>query len=232
MYAGSVWRSFWSLFLACSYTPPNPAIGDAPMPEDGPPAVDGVTDAANTVAPCANPIFDQLFTDTTACAPWGGSFSNSGATITQGGGELDFALVSNIQNGAGCIAPTPVPLPAGGVIVRVPEVVTGGGTFTQLQILKNDSVALGVSGTELRYSKNDGLPVYQSATYDPLAMQWWRLRPAGGAILAEHSADGLTWVNFGSHTTAIENMRVQLIVGTNGGPNSGQSRFTRLVMCP
>lgn len=226
----------WLIAIACMIVVGGCGFTIPGVPIDG--AADGappdLTQPDGTApVPCANPILDEPFTDPVPCAPWADGFMTNG-TLTQGNGMLSVSLVTGSASAVGCTAKTSRPLAAGGAIVELPQVVSGGGTYTQLQVLKAESVSLGVNGTQFRYANNSGSSVYRAAPYDAVAMRWWRLRPdpGGAAIIAEYSADGTTWVLFHTQATVLENMKVMVIVGSNGGTSNGTSQFTRLVTCP
>jgi hypothetical protein len=199
------------------------AIDDATMDGaiDGPPMM--------TLCGTATPLLDEEFDGTSPCTGWATTSANN-TSMTNMNGRLRIAPSGNNANGQ-CNGSQAYAWGAGGVIVEVPSVLTGNDNYTLLRLNGVDRTIVAANGM-LYFVTNNGATRFAMTAYSATAMRWWRARPTTNAVVAEVSADGLTWTLVHSQATTIQNVTVAIMGGTqNNGPN-GMAEFGRLVVCP
>jgi hypothetical protein len=197
------------------------AARDAPA--DGPP------DAATTLCAGATPRISETFDTGPACP-----LDNVGgtATLVLAQGTLQISTNTNSQFSY-CNEQNLGTWSGNGATIEVPSVMTGNNAWTSFQML-GPNFAMTVKNGFLVFSDNTGATQYSLVTYVAAAMHWWRMRPDAGNtnIIAEYSADRVTWTLLGAHAGG-GTIRVQMIAGTDGVASpSGASRFDNLVVCP
>ena len=203
---------------------PDDASSEAPGATDG--AIDG---PAAALCGASGPRINEKFAAAPACPL---SVSGGNATLVLSAGTLQISTNTNGQN-AYCNEQDLAAWSGNGATVEVPAVMTGNNAWTSFQVL-GPNVAITHKNDVLVYSDNTGGTQYAMAAYNATTMRWWRLRPDAGNtnVIAEYSADRMTWTMLGSHA-ASGSIRVQMIAGTDGTASpSGASRYDNLVVCP
>lgn len=165
----------WVLLVGCGRVGFGPSQDDASVRLDDSP---GVSIDAST---CATDPFDGLQA----------SWMSNGGTWSVGGGVLRMDTTGQLGDGSVIYTPSGsfVGRSTAVEVVRPaqqPQVWSGigwhmTGSASHLFVLEGD----------LRFLSSTGDPVY--ATYDAVRHRWLRIREAGGMILAETSADGVSW---------------------------------------
>jgi hypothetical protein len=193
-------------------------------------ALDSIGDAIGDAAPsCAAPIIDDTFSSVQLCAPWGTSFMNAGAAITEGGSlVIDFSMVNA---NAGCLTSASVQLGSYGTSVEVAHAITGQDAYTALQLGDIDR-SISVLNGQLELATKSVATVYASIAYDPVAMRWWRMRAVPGAIVGDYSPDGVIWTPLGSAPTTLAPTRMVVMAGVVTVPSADQAKFTHFIVCP
>jgi hypothetical protein len=147
---------------------------------------------------CTMPAVYDDFMGATACA-WGATHNVANSDVF--GGALHVTPpVPGTQVGSQCSDNTFAF--DRGTFVEVPSVTTQATGYAEIQMFfATHSVQL------LYYVDTGTLELSDEATnrgglakkrYDPVAMRWWALRPISThQIVAQYSADGLTWTQFG-----------------------------------
>jgi hypothetical protein len=162
---------------------------------------------------------------------------NGDSTITRGGGVLRESPAANVVNDASCSWPS---IAFGdGVFVQVRKSLNEGGSYTLFQLTINgEHVGIGVANDnqadlQLFDFRQGANGVVASLPYDNAAMQWLRLRPAGG-IAADYSNDGRSWVNLGETTiSAPADVEVSLNAGVFVAlADPGIAEFDNFNACP
>ena len=79
----------------------------------------------------------------------------------------------------------------------------------------------------------DASTLYTSLPYVAADMVWWRLRPVANGVIAEYSADTVTWQLLGIRTMTVPTtVTVEVIAGVGDNSTfSGTGRFERLIVC-
>lgn len=202
----------------------NDANGDAPGTSDG--AIDS---PAATLCGASAPRIVETFDAAPACPL---NVSGGSATLVLASGTLQISTDSNGEN-AYCNEQELAAWSGNGATVEIPAVMTGNNAWTSFQVL-GPNVAITQKNNVLVYSDNTGGTQYAMVAYNAANMRWWRLRPDAGNtnVIAEYSADRMTWTMLGSHA-AGGSIRVQMIAGTDGTASpAGASRYDNLVVCP
>ena len=180
--------------------------------------------------PCA-PSLDITFDNTDVCAPWGDVIANH-TVVTQGGGKLTVQPSIQAEAFGGCSAKGITPLTPDGIIVEVEKVLGTG--YTVLNLGNGTDLQIMAAGDRLRMSSTDGMMIWSDMPeplYSPSAMRWWRLRRYSPSdVIAEYSADAMTWKRLGVHANMSAAVAPFL---TAGGSADGLDTavFRRLIMC-
>jgi hypothetical protein len=201
---------------------------DAPVDAQVDAPVDAPVDAAPTVG-CLDPGNGTTFPMGSPCNGWGTPFG-SAATVQQTGGRLTVTLNAGVVSIGGC-AHAAIPFAAPGALVEVERVVDGANARTRLE-LEGSGFSIGTEGTMI--VARAGGAVVASAAYSPVAMRWWRLRPAAGGVVFETSPDAQTWIRLGSSALAPPaSAPLRVLAETVAGePAPGSARFPSANLCP
>lgn len=209
----------FALLAGCLSKPQRP-LGDAPEPDD-----------ATTVTGCTPSAFRDDYE--TGTAPCGIGFSGAAGSCVMERSNGVLTMTPGAGSGNDCSCTSQEFLFADGIFV---EVVTSTGpndTFTILQI-DDPPVAITViddGSAELNIAEAG--TVLTALPYNPVTMRWWRLRPDGGNVVGEYSANGTTWNRLAA-TTAAAAMRASASVnsGSFGSVQPMTATFDNLGTCP
>ena len=178
---------------------------------------------------CANPQLDEHFTSAMPCNGWGTRFS-SHSSVTEGAGHLSITLQQTSSDG-GCDSTSSYAIGPVGVIVEVPAVINVMDGYTALQFQGIDR-SLGFNNHELLFATLNSQTVFASMPFDTATMRFWRMRASGSGIVAEYSADAMTWLPLGAQATTLAGpIKIALIAGTNDVSSGDTAQFARFVVC-
>jgi hypothetical protein len=209
------------LIAGCFSKPPRPE-GDDAKTSDG-------------NAACSSPPIKDDF-EVVAATPCGAGFGggNAGASIERDSGVLEMTVVAGVANDASCSWNMSF---AEGAFAQVVDHTGPGGTFTILQVSIGD-LRVGISVIDeataiLNMFDTVLAQDIVQVPYDNNEMAWWRLRPEGGLVLGEYSADGKVWNRLGASTSPAP---VDTQVSLNAGaylalPGEGRARFDNFNVC-
>jgi hypothetical protein len=178
------------------------------------------------------PITDAFDGPGDPCASWGVQYGN--AVVEQRGGAL--FITPNAGGGAsgGCESRRTIQFVDGGIFLEVPAVLTDSRGFVFLSARGVASPAIRSEDGRLSLTWIDG--TVASQPYDPVAMRWWRLRPAhgGDTVIGEYSADGFHWTQLGVVPDPPEpDITVAFEAGVDQAePNPGTAQLAHLNICP
>jgi hypothetical protein len=210
----------------CPPTPPRPDAALIDAPTDASP--DAAIDAPVTVG-CLDPGNGTTFSSGTPCVGWGTAFVDS-AMVQQAGGRLTITPFGGAIGNGGCVHAA-VPFAAAGTLAEVERTVDGPAGRTRLE-LDGAGTSIGNEGGMLVARANDA--VVTSVAYDATAMRWWRMRPDGGGVLFETSADGQAWTLRASSPLAPPASAPIRVVGATVAAvaSPGSARFLSVNLCP
>ena len=197
-------------------------------PPDGQGSADSPTDGCTTPAQS-----DDFNGGGTAC-PFGVAYNLPNSARSSG--QMRVSPPAGPEQYSTC---TMLSVPfAAGTFVEVSTTLTVTSGITQLVVetafhtvafnMQNDDGQYLALVSESTEAKRD--------TYDPVAMRWWRLRPAGAMIAGDISANGLDWTPFGELSVgsdAIDDVGVTFGAGHyNNEPSPGTAVFDGWNACP
>ena len=145
---------------------------------------DGTIDGI-AAAGCIDPGDGDPFTSGVPCSSWGTMVAMQTA-VTESQGALVAVPTPTVANARGGCTRSQAPLTDAGVFVEI------GGA------LSNGDTELSATGFAITIASSAMLVLSEASSttmlpYDPVAMRWLRLRPAGGRIAYEYSPDGQHW---------------------------------------
>ncbi len=192
-------RRFWVLGLvACGRIQFDPITDDGgSIVDDGPIGGDDtiVAGDADLATSCVQPATTCAFNGPGTCSCWGTPIVSS-ATVTESGGQLRIAPAANTLGATGACQRMNVPLTDVGIFAEVSQIVSTSQGVTELDVAgTSETFSIQVTGTTLLWGDGtDG----GNATYNAVAMRWWRIRPLATGTTFERSADGNTWTPLGT----------------------------------
>jgi hypothetical protein len=173
------------------------------------------------------------------CDPWG-SVSADGATTIEEDGALVIAPAANMAiTFGGCLSHEGVDF-AGGIFAEVSQALPADAPSAYTVLALYNAVEGGAPFAMSMNAHAGTLSAYlddvnrKDAPYDPQAMRWWRIRPAGGDILFETAPDGRLWTLFvAAPSPAMAAAVVSVGAGTNEAEVSpGTARIEGVNACP
>ena len=225
----------WSLLVAlcgCDQVLHLDPVGSPAKPADAL-VVDTAADAGPPVCDTGAPVLVDDFNDLTPCAPWGRLAMPTNAIVTQGMGAL--TMVTNADEGR-CDSAVTISLPTGGLIVRVPDVPGGQGSYVTMSSVQMQASMNFNSGLLNIALPGAGQPPVTEVGYVPGDMLYWRLvpDPATKTIAGSYSSDGHTWMSLGNslHVTNAIPATIDLVLKTGSAAGVPvTTKFTYLLGC-
>jgi hypothetical protein len=172
--------------------------------------------------------FDELFPCNAIGMP---QVSNGGLNVMNS--EMTLTPNANVATSLGC-ARTSGAFGAAGTFIEIGQVLPSPGqTLLTITSLTNGYTAgMFEQGGLLAFTDSGGGLVMHP--YNPTADRWWRIRPAGGRMLAETSPDGKTWAMMGAtSSTAPNTVSIAAYVQTDASNTApGTAVFQGIDVCP
>lgn len=171
-----------------------PGTGDAGDPTgdgggdggggDGGPGTDG-----STTLTCTDPGDGTRFSGGGFCGSWTPVITNAGLSVSSG--TLQIAPNANDAGALGGCS-TSSTLTASGVFAQVIQALpsTSGKTFLRM-FAASGAFEISVQNGVLSALSPPAAMTNQA--FDPVAEQWWRMRPVNGHVRFEVSPDAMTW---------------------------------------
>lgn len=193
---------------------------------------DTLTADADLATSCVQPTTTCAFNGPGICSCWGTPITSS-ATITESGGQLRIAPAANTIGATGACQRTNVPFTNVGIFAEVSQIVSTSQGVTQLDVVgSSETFTIQVTGTTVLWG--DGTD-NGNATYNAVAMRWWRIRPLATGTTFERSPDGKIWTALGTvaqvASTAPHTVRISGTTALGVGA-PGAAIFEGMNVCP
>jgi hypothetical protein len=181
---------------------------------------------------CLDPGYGDTFDEILPCKAFGMvQASNGNMSITNG--VLTLTPNANVATSLGCQRISGA-FGAAGTFIEISQVLPDPGqTLLSITGMTNGYTAGFIEQAGLlSFTDSSGALVMHN--YSPTLDRWWRIRPAGGAMLAETSPDGKTWTRFASTTAAAPStVSIAAYVQTDTNDAApGSAVFQGIDVCP
>lgn len=198
---------------------------------------DGTQNDAALVSPCGTTtVLQDDFTSATTGSQWS-KLTATGITITQGGGQLSFALAASVaaNTGSQYTQTTPVDLRGGCLTGRLDMAPNPAVNVYSYLLLVVGTAGVGFELNAGRldalfYTSTSAVTEVTPLPWDPVAQKYVRLSESAGTYTWSTSPDGATFTTYGTSTAAgISASSVKVQVGVATGPatanNGGTATF-------
>jgi hypothetical protein len=199
----------------------------------------GAPDATPACAPRLDTLRDD-FGASSPCMPWGSSYDNAGATISESNHALTIVGNASFPSFAGCDSMSSTALQPEGIFVAVDKHFQDQFGYTVLGLnLAPGAVQMDVYGSNtVQLENRDGSVIYGTpATYDPTAMRFLRIRPdaAMTSFVGEVSPDAAHWTaiaDTGNMVPVPTTVTLTLVAGNDSTGDGSTAQFSHLNECP
>lgn len=183
---------------------------------------------------CKPAAIQDAFAAEPACGGFGHVFGNGNTDII--GGHL--VIDPNPDFTSGCDSDSEMPFADDGMWIEVGAVMPDHGSVgLNAQAVAPDpnySPALSEQDGKLTLFVAPAGTIEASATYDPIAMRWWRLRPdrVADVTIAETAPDGIHWSVLGMTDISPPTIVRPQISAARDGANPAAAEIDGLDICP
>lgn len=181
---------------------------------------------------CLDPGYGDSFDAEVFPCKMFGMVEAANVTMNESNGALTITPSANSDTNGGCTRASGA-FGAAGTFVEISQVLPAPGQ-TRLSLTSTTGffARVDLRNGMLAYSDSAGSSAMM--TYEPTAHRWWRIRPAGGMVLAETSANGKSWTLFASATAAVpSDVSIAADVQTDdSNPSPGSAVFEGIDVCP
>jgi hypothetical protein len=180
---------------------------------------DAPADVLRDAPMCVNPPADmETFDNPNSICPWG--FFQTGCDYTVANGQLSMTTRVGQTGQCGCGAFNTLTFGPEGELIEIEAI---GSAYEYLFFAlhwdaSRTSLISRTSPTMIQFSGPGGADL-GDATFDPVTTRWWRIRPDAdrSGVIAETSADALTWTLLGRDPTpAPDAVKLEFEYGAPG----------------
>ena len=176
---------------------------------------------------CDLALFDDFETNGLACV-WGVTFEEG---VSQHDSVLEVRLTGTRPVFAGCTAFRGYALTERGVFLKISSPLRVDTAYTALGVR---GMTQGTSSFKLAFDGSTDFYVNNvlKGSRDGEPLPWWRIRHEGANVIAEVSADAMTWETIANKPTTIPpTVAIDIGAGINAASSPGSATFDTFGIC-